>query len=101
MASNTRTVSAIGTATFDFTTERRGTISFFSNDLNINFRVAFQAPGVLLTVHSGPIMFLTTQQVGGGVRVTITAMSISSGFPPPPLSLLQLQTDTVTQAPAS
>lgn len=100
MASNTRQVEAPPRATFDFTTERRGTVSFFSNDLNINFRVTLQGPGVLLTVHAGPIMVLTTQQVGSGIRVTISAQSISSGFPPPPLSLLQLQTDTVNQAPA-
>lgn len=100
MASNTRAVEAVGVPVFDFNTQRRGTISFFSNDLNIHFRVVLQAPGVLLQVHAGPIMFLTTQQVGADVRVQLIPLSIGTGFPPPPLSLVQLQTDTVNQVPS-
>lgn len=101
MASTTRTVDTVPSTVFDFNTERRGTISFFSNDLNINYRVLLQAPGVLLTVHAGPILFLTTNQVGGGVRVTLSAINIGNAFPPPSLSLVQMQTDTIQQSPGT
>lgn len=99
MASGTRTISGIGIPAFDFLTERKGSITFFCNDLNIDFRVTAQAPGIFLILHAGPILFTATTAIGAGVRVQLLPLSIGSGFPPPPLSLVQVQTDTVRQVP--
>lgn len=101
MASNTRVVTAVPSTVFDFDTVNSGTVSFFSNDLNINWRVLVQAPGVLLNLHSGPILFITSFAVGPGARVTAAALTLGSAFAAPPQSLLQLQTDTISQAPAA
>lgn len=99
MASGTRTVSSLGNV-FDFTTSRAGTVSFFSNDLNISFNcVVTPTSGPDLRLHTGPILFLASFNCGGGCRIQLAAVSIGSGFPPPPLSLVQLQTDTIPQTP--
>lgn len=97
MASNTQVVSAVPSTIFDFNTTRRGTVTLFSNDLNITFSSTAQAPGVLQRLHTGPILFAVNASVGANVRVVVVAQSIGNAFPAPPLSLLQIQTDTVVQ----
>lgn len=97
MASNTVTITAVGQTPFDFNTTRRGNVFMFCNDLNIVWGVNAQAPGVLQRLHTGPILFVVSFMMAAGVRITATATAINSGFPPPPLSFLQLQTDTVNQ----
>lgn len=100
MASGTRQITGVGAAVFDFTATRRGTLTFFSNDLNIDFRLTMSAPGTFLQIHAGPILFAVSANVAQGFRVQLIPLSIGSGFPPPPLSLVQLQTDTVLQVPS-
>lgn len=100
MASGTRVVTGIGTAVFDFNTTRSGTVSFFCNDLNIDWRMTAQGPGFLLQLHAGPVLFLTTNAVPNNARITMIPLNIGNAFPPPQLSLLQLQTDTVLQVPS-
>lgn len=97
MASNTRQVEGIGQAVFDFNTTRRGTVSFFSNDLNITWVISAQGPNFLVRLHSGPILFIVTNTVDAGARITAVAQSIGNSFEPPRLSLLQVQTDAVLQ----
>lgn len=102
MASATRTVTTVGQALFSFVPTRPGTVTFFCNDLNIDWRVlAFptDSGGLILTIHAGPILVTTSFLVGAGARVDVIPLSIGSGFPPPPLSLLEVQTDTVLQVP--
>lgn len=101
MASGTRTITNIGIPAFDFQTERKGSFTVFSNDLNIDFRILVTPPppGLLQLVHAGPILFATSALTGAGVRVQVIPLTIGSGFPPPPLSLVQVQTDTVRQVP--
>lgn len=102
MASATRTVTALGTPLFSFVPSRPGTVTFFCNDLNIDWRVlAFPTSGGTLTIHAGPMLFTTSFLVGAGARVDVIPLSIGSGFPPPPLSLLEVQTDTVLQVPTA
>ena len=100
MASGTRQVTNVGIPVFDFNTTRSGTITFFSNDLNIDWRVTFSAGPTFLQIHAGPILFTTSSLCPAGFRVQVTPLSIGSGFPPPPLSLLQMQTDCVAQVPS-
>lgn len=102
MASNTRTVDAVPSTVFDFNSTKAGTVSFFSNDLNINFAVLVTpSVGNPLRLHAGPILFTSSFQCGGGCRIQLTAQTIGNAFPPPPLSLVQLQTDTIPQAPGA
>lgn len=100
MASATRTVTSIGQPLFSFVPSRPGTVTFFCNDLNIDWRVlAFPTNGGMLQIHVGPMLFTTSFLVGAGARVDVIPFAIGSGFPPPPLSLLEVQTDTVLQVP--
>ena len=99
MASGTRQITALGNV-FDFTTTRPGTISFFSNDLNISFNcLVTPTAGPDLRLHAGPILFLASFQCGAGCRVQLAAVTLGSAFPPVPQSLCQLQTDTIPQTP--
>lgn len=100
MASATRTVTTLGQPLFSFVPTRPGTVTFFCNDLNIDWRVlAFPTSGGTLTIHVGPMLFTTSFLVGAGARVDVIPLTIGSGFPRPPLSLLEVQTDTVLQVP--
>lgn len=101
MASGTRTVvPPLGQATFDFISNRNGTCTAFSNDLNIDWRIVLTPPGGNpLQIHAGPIVVVVTFQTFAGFRVQIIPLAIGTGFPPPPLSLCQVQTDTVLQVP--
>lgn len=101
MASATRVVTPpLGQPLFSFVPQRAGQVIFFCNDLNIDWRViVFPTSGGTLTIHVGPMLFTTSFLVGGGGRVEVIPLTIGNAFPPPPSSLLEVQTDTVTQVP--
>lgn len=101
MASATRVVAPpLGQPLFSFIPQRGGQVVFFCNDLNIDWRVIVHpTSGGILTIHVGPMLFTTSFLVGPGGRVEVIPLAIGTGFPPPPLSLLEVQTDTVTQVP--